>query len=660
MLNFFKTKAFKIGSLVVALAFGVMLTASAYTFTSPTLRVGSSGAAVMELQKLVGVTADGSFGPMTKAAVATWQAANGLTADGVFGAMSMAKANGGSTVIGTGDLCPNGNTLASNCATAPSGSGNVALCPNGMTLSSNCTTSATGSTSGTLAGLSGEIADINQLATYSNEEVGAGQKEVKVMGFDVQASKDGDIKLSSIKLTFDSSGNLTGDSDRLTDYVSNVTVWMGSTKIGSASTADFTKDATGVYSKTIGLDNTIVKADVTEKFYVAVDSISNLDSGDIDSDSWTVGIVNIRYVDGAGVTTTESSALPAAIDYDNVADGLAISFVSFSAAVDTELKITVGSDTPLAGVSKVKTASGAQTSKVVLLTGKMTVDGTSNVWLDEVPFLFTTNATDVEQVAPTVYFTIDGTEYSESMTASSGTTETITFNNLDKTLTAGKSYTFTVTADVEDIETTYFDEGDYLKAELTSTTRGSIIAENAEGDQLTDGTEMTGTAMGNIQYFYSVAPKVELVSKSIVANDNGSAASTSATAKMKIAITAQGGTIYLNGDDATSNEFITLAVDGGDASSSVSSYTFTTSGTTVTNSGTGEEYYTINDGETMYVDIEAVVVEAAGSSAILVGMKGTAVLFGTATTSVATRAASSLSFTALTDVLKTGKVTLDS
>jgi hypothetical protein len=132
---------------------------------------------------------------------------------------------------------------------------------------------------------------------------------------------------------------------------------------------------------------------------------------------------------------------------------------------------------------------------------------------------------------------------------------------------------------------------------------------------------------------------------------------------MKLKITAQGGTVYLNGDDETTQakEFFGIAIDGGDASSSVSSYTFTTTGTYVTtNAGADNEYYTLSDGDTMYVDIESVVVEATGSNAILVGMKGDEVLFGTDETSDTTRSANTLNFTSLTDILKTGKTTLDS
>jgi len=55
------------------------------------LRLGSKGADVKALQVKLGVKADGSFGPKTKAAVVAFQKRHGLKADGVFGPISRKK-----------------------------------------------------------------------------------------------------------------------------------------------------------------------------------------------------------------------------------------------------------------------------------------------------------------------------------------------------------------------------------------------------------------------------------------------------------------------------------------------------------------------------------------------------------------------------------------
>jgi peptidoglycan hydrolase-like protein with peptidoglycan-binding domain len=64
-------------------------------YMSQTIRLGSRGNAVAELQAAlaavgVTITADGSFGPATEAAVKAFQSANGLTPDGVVGSRTWA------------------------------------------------------------------------------------------------------------------------------------------------------------------------------------------------------------------------------------------------------------------------------------------------------------------------------------------------------------------------------------------------------------------------------------------------------------------------------------------------------------------------------------------------------------------------------------------
>jgi putative chitinase len=55
------------------------------------LKNGSKGEEVKQLQTLLGLSADGSFGPMTETKVKEWQAANGLAADGIVGDRTWGK-----------------------------------------------------------------------------------------------------------------------------------------------------------------------------------------------------------------------------------------------------------------------------------------------------------------------------------------------------------------------------------------------------------------------------------------------------------------------------------------------------------------------------------------------------------------------------------------
>ena len=81
----------------VAMFSGATQAAAATCSITTTLKVGSKGVQVKCLQSALGLSADGSFGPKTKAAVVAFQKNAGLTADGVFGAKSRAAWMAGST-----------------------------------------------------------------------------------------------------------------------------------------------------------------------------------------------------------------------------------------------------------------------------------------------------------------------------------------------------------------------------------------------------------------------------------------------------------------------------------------------------------------------------------------------------------------------------------
>lgn len=68
------------------------------------LRVGSRGDGVKAVQRLLGIAADGVFGPGTDTAVRAFQRSAGLKDDGVVGAATMAALSRGSRTLTGGDL----------------------------------------------------------------------------------------------------------------------------------------------------------------------------------------------------------------------------------------------------------------------------------------------------------------------------------------------------------------------------------------------------------------------------------------------------------------------------------------------------------------------------------------------------------------------------
>jgi len=58
---------------------------------NPVISQGSRGGAVAQMQVILGITADGMFGPQTAEAVKTFQRSHGLTADGIVGPQTWAE-----------------------------------------------------------------------------------------------------------------------------------------------------------------------------------------------------------------------------------------------------------------------------------------------------------------------------------------------------------------------------------------------------------------------------------------------------------------------------------------------------------------------------------------------------------------------------------------
>lgn len=68
-------------------------TSADYVEPPPTLRRGASGVNVVKLQRALGLTVDGDFGPRTENAVKAYQKKNGLGADGIVGPATWDKIN---------------------------------------------------------------------------------------------------------------------------------------------------------------------------------------------------------------------------------------------------------------------------------------------------------------------------------------------------------------------------------------------------------------------------------------------------------------------------------------------------------------------------------------------------------------------------------------
>ncbi len=92
----------------------------------PMLKVGSSGPDVADLQRRLGITADGSFGPATRAAVVAFQSRHGLTPDGIVGPMTWGALDGASGQAIGGGAAGAGNVAGGSVASGAGGGGAAA------------------------------------------------------------------------------------------------------------------------------------------------------------------------------------------------------------------------------------------------------------------------------------------------------------------------------------------------------------------------------------------------------------------------------------------------------------------------------------------------------------------------------------------------------
>lgn len=511
MLNI-KSKAFKflIGTLaVVAFSYA----SAAMDFGTTTLRVGSKGEAVKAVQTCVGATADGSFGPMTKAKVMAWQASNGLTADGVFGNMSKAKAAtacGTTTTTTTETLCPNGMTLASNCMTAP------------------------GSTTTTTGGAAGLLTSVTKLSSYNSTKVIEGAKDVPVLGIQATA-KDAAQTVDTLRVAFK---NTNGSSNvRLFKYASEISVWLDGKEIGRKPVSSFSDDAGDTYTYRFTGMTGVIPAGMKSTILVAVTGASSMDSTDATNETWFIGAGTVHTGDADYLTAVSPNGR-----YDDYGASSVSSSIDFQkaggATSDQKYKVSVAATSPVA--SDVPVSNTSDTSAVTLLAFDVKAEnGGMLVQRIPVDFVSTIGPADgvtpnVEAIVKTAYLYANGVQLaSESMTSGAGT-QTITFGNTTKlgyAIASNATVKFEVKADLNDVEntgvaSTDFDNGDAVKASYTSTnvTNSTVELDNVNRDTVSN---RSGSATGENQTLRSTGLKVTMgaVTPSFTQNQSGQIAS---------------------------------------------------------------------------------------------------------------------------------------
>lgn len=479
-----------------------------------TLKQGMSGTAVTCLQTKLAVTPmTGYFGTITKGKVIAFQSANQLVADGIVGNLTKAAlgmVSGGGTfpagcTSNTGFSVTTG--LSCSAAALPAGcTSNVGFSP---TTGVSCSTGTTGSTS--LSGGAGDVDSVDQVTTSVKNEVLEDEQDVKVLGFDVTADNGSDLGLTSIRLEFENQG-VAAASTHLDRYIDEVTVWMGSTKVGSADADDFS-ESNDVYSKSITLSNVVIEAGEDVRLYVAVSANSTIDSTDQVANDWIAELINIRTVDASGAIITFDPGSDVGTGSAGVFNDFGFSDLASSG--DLAFKVARASTSPIAQSVEVDDSSETD---VKMLEFKLTAEG-SDMIVDEIPFTLDSVGANLDVMISEIKL-MNGTDELDSVngsTLAAGILDTVTFTDLsdDLTIEDGDSVTLKVVATVVEVDGAPLVNGDSLKVSLTAADRAAMDIEDANGDTIGAG-DRSGSASGAAQSFFAEGLAITDITKSAV------------------------------------------------------------------------------------------------------------------------------------------------
>ncbi len=488
MSNVLKSK-YLFGVMMVAavvVAFAMFATSAlAYTHTV-TLKQGSTGSQVMSLQQALGVGADGSFGPITKAAVVAFQTSHGLTADGVVGPMTGAALSG---TVSTGGSYPAGCTSSSgysvttgqSCAGSSLPAGCTSTSGYSPTTGQSCSGGSSSSGGGSLGSGDGDLTDFSETSSADSKFTEGETSELFAFEFEVE----GDVAIDRVDIYLDATdGSGSENSD---DFFGAAVLMVDGEEVATVDESDWDEDSYGVVGAVVGdsdeyrvrfsgLDLVFNDGDQPE-FTLALEVNSSIDSGDL-SKVWAAELEtdSIRFVDGKGFSDEAGAALSETF--------------SGEGEETAELKVTSSSEDPEATTIEVSDDDTTDEVEVFVfeIEEENGVDATINDLTVTVTVLTSAGAgTDESQTITDAYLYTGSTLLSSESVATGGV---VAFENLDLAVDANDTVELT-------LKLTFADADEFGAGNTVSATISGLSdiddAEDANGNDEGDMT-LSGSA----------------------------------------------------------------------------------------------------------------------------------------------------------------------
>jgi peptidoglycan hydrolase-like protein with peptidoglycan-binding domain len=476
-----------------AVILGFALVASAATFSNY-MSVGSTGANVVQLQNWLiannfsipaitsGVASPGYYGSQTQAAVRAYQTSVGIPSLGMVGPLTLAALNRGSVASGSGTLsisqyvasCPAGFTCPAPVAIG----GAVPGCPAGQI----CT--PIGGASISTPGVVGTLA-VSLWSSPSGIVAYKGQS-YDVASYKIQASAS-DMALQNLSLDFDV---------RLWLYASSVTVKddTGAVigQVNNLNQGNFSELTVGSqYRLSVPVSNYVVRA--TQIKYLTV-NVTLLPTSDRSTGNVDITEVQIRSVDGTGVTDTQSVGTGTTVGKTSGTDYRSFSYQGSGAG---SIIVTTDSSSPATGLVQLSTS--VQTQDVPLAVFDVKSQNAPST-LRSISFIVRTAGTTktVADLFGTFKIRVGGQTYSaNSITANASTglaaSSTVAFTSLTIPLAADTYLPITVLANVN-VDTSNALDGTSASTTLAAAGTAGLTTNNPSVEDSSYNTLAVNTA----------------------------------------------------------------------------------------------------------------------------------------------------------------------